>query len=261
MSADRRVDFIILEKEHQVGSSWRRHYERLHVHTIKSRSSLPFRSFDRNYPRYVPRALVVRYLEEYAASFDLKPHFGENVHAVRKQGNEWLIESTSKAFSAPNLVVATGLNAEPVTPHYPGAEKFRGLSSTAELTSMQHRSRASAFWLLAWGIQGRKSPLTFVSMARRRRYRYAAAFISSRAIFWIADPGRGDCGNLLSATKNQRCPFWSFLISPLETYPSTASSGPSGHFGTSCQVGENSSLRCWNSEINSRRTEPMSCGA
>jgi cation diffusion facilitator CzcD-associated flavoprotein CzcO len=100
--------------------------QRLHLHTIKSRSSLPFRSFDRHYPRYVPRALVVRYLEEYAASFDLKPHFGENVHAVRKRGNEWLIESASKAFSARNLVVASGLNAEPVTPHYPGAEKFRG---------------------------------------------------------------------------------------------------------------------------------------
>jgi NAD(P)H-nitrite reductase large subunit len=122
----RRIDFIILEKEHQVGSSWRRHYDRLHLHTIKSRSSLPFRSFDRNYPRYVPRTLVIRYLEEYAASFDLKPHFGENVHAVRRQGNEWLIESTSKALRAPNLVVASGLNAEPLIPHFPGAEKFRG---------------------------------------------------------------------------------------------------------------------------------------
>jgi cation diffusion facilitator CzcD-associated flavoprotein CzcO len=117
---------MILEKEHQVGSSWRRHYERLHLHTIKSRSSLPLRSFDRNYPRYVPRSLVVRYLEDYAASFNLTPHFGENVRAVRKQGNGWLIESTSKAFSAPNVVVASGLNAEPVIPHFPGVEKFRG---------------------------------------------------------------------------------------------------------------------------------------
>jgi cation diffusion facilitator CzcD-associated flavoprotein CzcO len=122
----RRIDFIILEKEHQVGSSWRRHYERLHLHTIKSRSSLPFRTFDRNCPRYVPCSLVIRYLEDYAASFNLTPHFGENVHAVRKQGNGWLIESSSEAFSAPNLVVASGLNAEPVIPHYPGAEKFRG---------------------------------------------------------------------------------------------------------------------------------------
>jgi cation diffusion facilitator CzcD-associated flavoprotein CzcO len=121
-----RIDFVILEKEHQVGSSWRRHYERLHLHTIKSRSSLPFRSFDRNYPRYVPRALVVRYLEDYAASFNLTPHFGENVHAVRKQGKAWLIESTSKAFKAPNLVVASGLNAEPVIPDFLGAERFRG---------------------------------------------------------------------------------------------------------------------------------------
>jgi cation diffusion facilitator CzcD-associated flavoprotein CzcO len=121
-----QIEFIILEKEHQVGSSWRRHYERLHLHTIKSRSSLPFRSFDRNYPRYVPRSLVVRYLEEYAASFDLKPRFGEKVHAVRKQENEWSIESTSSVFSAPHLVVASGLNAEPVTPHFPGVERFQG---------------------------------------------------------------------------------------------------------------------------------------
>jgi cation diffusion facilitator CzcD-associated flavoprotein CzcO len=122
----RGINFIIFEKEHQVGSSWRRHYERLHLHTVKIRSSLPFRSFDRNYPRYVPRSLVVRYLEDYAAAFNLTPRFGQNVHAVRKQGNGWSIESTSKVFSAPHLVVASGLNAEPVTPGFPGAESFRG---------------------------------------------------------------------------------------------------------------------------------------
>jgi indole-3-pyruvate monooxygenase len=95
----RRVDFIIVEKEHQVGSSWRRHYERLHLHTIRAGLHCPFEASTA--PRYVPRALVVRYLEEYAASFDLKPHFGENVHAMRKQGNEWLIESAAIRFLAP----------------------------------------------------------------------------------------------------------------------------------------------------------------
>jgi cation diffusion facilitator CzcD-associated flavoprotein CzcO len=48
----RKVEFIILEKQSQVGSSWHRHYERLHLHTIKSLSSLPFRNYDRDYPRY-----------------------------------------------------------------------------------------------------------------------------------------------------------------------------------------------------------------
>jgi cation diffusion facilitator CzcD-associated flavoprotein CzcO len=122
----RRIDFVLLERERQVGSSWRRHYERLHLHTIKSRSSLPFRNFDRDYPRYVPKFLFVRYLDDYAASFNLMPRFGENVHAVRKQANGWVIESTSKAFIASHLVVASGLNADPVIPHFPGAGQFRG---------------------------------------------------------------------------------------------------------------------------------------
>src|SRR5262249_5710808 len=122
----RQINFIILEKEHQVGSSWRKHYERLHLHTTKSRSSLPFRSFNHNYPRYVSRSDVVRYLDEYAASFTLKPCFGEEVRTARKDGSKWLIGSTSQVLSASYLVVATGLNAEPVTPHFPGAENFRG---------------------------------------------------------------------------------------------------------------------------------------
>ena len=122
----RRINFVILERERQVGSSWRRHYERLHLHTVKSRSSLPFRKFDRGYPRYVPRALVVRYLEEYATSFDLQPLFGENVKAVRKQAGEWQVDSTSKTFRSRDVVVASGLNAEAVRPSYPGTQNFRG---------------------------------------------------------------------------------------------------------------------------------------
>jgi cation diffusion facilitator CzcD-associated flavoprotein CzcO len=123
---ERQINFIILEREHQVGSSWRKHYERLHLHTTKSRSSLPFRSFNRSCQRYVSRSDVVHYLEEYAAFFKLKTRLGEDVHTARKQGNEWLIESTSHALCAPYLVVASGLNAEPVTPHFPGIESFRG---------------------------------------------------------------------------------------------------------------------------------------
>jgi indole-3-pyruvate monooxygenase len=91
----RQTNFIILEREHQVGSSWR-NYERLHLHTIKSRSSLPFRSLNRTYPRYVSRSDVVRYLEEYAASFKLKIRFGEDVRTARKHGNEWLIVRTQR---------------------------------------------------------------------------------------------------------------------------------------------------------------------
>lgn len=44
------VDFKILEKNHQVGSSWRQRYERLHLHTIKQLSALPYVPFPHPIP-------------------------------------------------------------------------------------------------------------------------------------------------------------------------------------------------------------------
>jgi cation diffusion facilitator CzcD-associated flavoprotein CzcO len=120
------VDFIILEKAEQVGAAWRRHYKRLHLHTIKRFSSLPFRPFDRSYPRYIPRAEMVRYLESYSAQFDIKPRFGETVRSVRRDANAWIVESASSSFHAGSVVVASGMNADPVMPNFSGRENFKG---------------------------------------------------------------------------------------------------------------------------------------
>jgi cation diffusion facilitator CzcD-associated flavoprotein CzcO len=120
------LDFIILEKNHQIASSWRRHYERLHLHTVKQLSALPHLPFPAPYPRYVPRSLMIEYLDSYAAHFDLKPRFGETVQAVRRQPNGWLVQSTLSSIGVSHVVIASGLNSEPVTPVIPGMEKFRG---------------------------------------------------------------------------------------------------------------------------------------
>ena len=67
------LNFIILERDHKIASSWHRHYERLHLHTVKQLSSLPYFPFPAVYPRYVPRNLMIEYLDRYAANFDLRP--------------------------------------------------------------------------------------------------------------------------------------------------------------------------------------------
>jgi cation diffusion facilitator CzcD-associated flavoprotein CzcO len=120
------VDFTILEKEKQVGAAWHRHYQRLHLHTIKRFSSLPFRPFDRSYPRYIPRAELVRYLESYAVHFDIKPRFGETVRSVRRDANAWIVETESSSFHAESVVIASGMNADPVMPNFSGRESFNG---------------------------------------------------------------------------------------------------------------------------------------
>ena len=120
------VNFIILERGEKVAPSWHRHYERLHLHTVKHLSSLPYLPFPTDYPRYVPRNLMIAYLDRYAANFDLKPRFGDAVGSVRRDRNDWFIEAAQSSIRASYVVVASGLNAEPVMPSFSGLDKFRG---------------------------------------------------------------------------------------------------------------------------------------
>ena len=57
----------VLEQSEQVAASWRAHYERLHLHTVKALSALPGIPFPQDAPRYVPRQGVVDYLTRYEA--------------------------------------------------------------------------------------------------------------------------------------------------------------------------------------------------
>jgi cation diffusion facilitator CzcD-associated flavoprotein CzcO len=69
----RGLETVILEKAPCVGAVWRRHYDRLHLHTPRSISSLPGLKMPASFGRYPSRAQFVEYLESYAAKFALKP--------------------------------------------------------------------------------------------------------------------------------------------------------------------------------------------
>ena len=73
------LPFVLLEQSDRVASAWRRHYERLHLHTTRRLSGLPFLPMPRSYPRYPSRARVVEYLESYARQMGLRPRFGQGV--------------------------------------------------------------------------------------------------------------------------------------------------------------------------------------
>ena len=64
-------EFEILEAEDVVAASWRRHYERLHLHTPKGFSALPRPPMPTSWPRYPARDQVVEYLELYQKHFAL----------------------------------------------------------------------------------------------------------------------------------------------------------------------------------------------
>jgi indole-3-pyruvate monooxygenase len=120
------VPFVILERAERVASSWRNHYERLHLHTTKSASELPFLSFPKHYPRYPSRHQVVEYLEAYARHFRIEPIFGQEVRLARRVGPMWGVAAADTVYRAPFLVIASGINAEPFRPSFEGEVDFGG---------------------------------------------------------------------------------------------------------------------------------------
>lgn len=123
---EKGVPFVILERSGAVGSTWRNHYERLHLHTVKQFSALPGLPWPSTVPMYPSRAEVVAYLEGYAAKFQIAPRFGCDVSSARHDGSQWVVRAGDDEIHARALVVATGYNRVPKQPTWPGQALFRG---------------------------------------------------------------------------------------------------------------------------------------
>jgi cation diffusion facilitator CzcD-associated flavoprotein CzcO len=119
---------VVIDKADRVGASWRSHYERLHLHTVKSLSALPGLDFGSHLPRYVPRQGVVDYLQDYAERAGIAPHFGaEAKTVVPRDGGGWLTGTTDgRTFGSSAVVVTTGANNIPFLPEIAGDDVFAG---------------------------------------------------------------------------------------------------------------------------------------
>ena len=122
----RNVEALVLEAGPSLGNSWRNHYDRLHLHTVKQQSSLPGLSFGEELPRYVSRADFVAYLESYAARFSIAPRTGEAVRRVSAAEGGFVVESGRARYLARAVVIASGYNRIPNPERLPEQERFRG---------------------------------------------------------------------------------------------------------------------------------------
>lgn len=121
-----RRPFEVLEATDVVGTAWRHHYDRLHLHTPKSASSLPGLAMPSTWPRYPSRDQVVDYLEAYRAHHGIEPHYGQEVNRLERVDGCWSATTATRTWSAPNVVVATGATRRPVRPTWPGMEAYAG---------------------------------------------------------------------------------------------------------------------------------------
>lgn len=122
------INATVVEKADTVGAVWRRHYDRLHLHTDRGHSGLPGLAMPRSLPAYPSRAQFVDYLENYAGRFDVKPVFNTTATEISRHGAVWNVATNRSTFAAPIVVIATGLADFPWRPSWPTLSEFRGES-------------------------------------------------------------------------------------------------------------------------------------
>ncbi|MER8005946.1 NAD(P)/FAD-dependent oxidoreductase [Streptomyces sp. NPDC094149] len=125
----RGIRAVVLEKSDRVGDSWRRHYDRLHLHTTRRLSALPGLPIPRRFGRWAARDDVVRYLEKYAEVHELEIVTGVEVSRVERSpdGTGWLLHATGgRELTGAAVVVATGYNHTPYVPDWAGLEDYTG---------------------------------------------------------------------------------------------------------------------------------------
>lgn len=118
--------FLILEKSDKVGASWHNHYTRLHLHTDKHHSELPYLSYPDDVPTYPSRRQFIQYIDDYARHFNIRPRFNEEVISAELTENQWEIRTKRSRYYSQYLVVATGFNNKPKIPAWPGKKTFPG---------------------------------------------------------------------------------------------------------------------------------------
>jgi putative flavoprotein involved in K+ transport len=120
------VRATILERAASVGSSWRGHYDRLHLHTARFLSGLPGMAIPRTAGSWVSRDDFVAYLDAYAHANDLDVRTGTEVLRIDRAGGGWRVGTSTGDADASHVVVATGYNRVPLLPEWPGRDSFAG---------------------------------------------------------------------------------------------------------------------------------------
>ena len=117
---------VVLEAGDEPGAAWAWRYDRLRLHTHRRLSALPGHAIPRAYGPWVARDDVRAYLRDYARAHELDVRTRTPVERIDRDGEGWALRTPAGDVSASRVVVATGMNREPLLPDWPGREGFAG---------------------------------------------------------------------------------------------------------------------------------------
>src|SRR5215472_10763040 len=118
------VDPLVCERAGTVAASWRARHDQLRLNTHRVFSYQPGARIPRRYGPFPARDDYVAYLEQYAAGMRIR--FGTAVIRIDRAEPGWQLSLGGGTLSTAHVVIATGPDAEPVMPAWPGMAGFPG---------------------------------------------------------------------------------------------------------------------------------------
>ena len=136
----RGFETIVIEASGAVGARWQTRYAELRLNSWRPMSKLQGKGMARSCGRNPSRDDVLAYLDDFANRHRIRVKFNTTLVKVQRSGALWRLETSTHPLLARYLVIATGWDAVPVSPQWPGRETF-----TAELIHSSDFRSAQAY--------------------------------------------------------------------------------------------------------------------
>lgn len=120
------LDPLVLTAAERPGDGWRGHYERLHLHTIRSLSHLPGAPLPRRLGGWVAKDDLADYLDRYSVDHLRRLRVRTVVTRLERDAGTWSVRTSSGTVPARAVVLATGANRCPRELDLPGRDLFPG---------------------------------------------------------------------------------------------------------------------------------------
>jgi putative flavoprotein involved in K+ transport len=119
------LDPLVVDRAGSVAASWRDRHDHLRLNTHRIFSHQPGARIPHRAGPFPRRDDYVAYLQDYAAGMRLR--LGTLVRRVDRADGGWELRMDRGSITAAHAVIATGPDAEPVMPSWPGVGAFGGI--------------------------------------------------------------------------------------------------------------------------------------
>lgn len=111
-------DFLVVDKEDEIGASWLNRWDSLTLFTPSEFNNMPGMEFPAEKGHYPSKTEVADYFKEYVEKFDIPVQLNTLIQNISHEGNYFVLDSSEGEMPARNVVIATGPFHIPYTPPF-----------------------------------------------------------------------------------------------------------------------------------------------